>query len=158
MEFLGQQTPTGLDGVSLASLLTGKGPAPARSFYWHFPHYTNQGSRPAGAMRQGPWKLIEPYDEGEPELYNLDTDVGEQQNLSAQQPARLATMRTSLADWRQQVNAQTNQPNPKFDSTKYQTLYRDLDASRFAPLEASSEDWKKIWNWRKEMDAVVPVK
>jgi arylsulfatase A len=36
--------------VSLAGLLTGRSAAPQRSLYWHFPHYTNQGSRPSGGM------------------------------------------------------------------------------------------------------------
>ena len=31
----------------------GARPAPSRRFFWHFPHYTNQGSRPSGAMREG---------------------------------------------------------------------------------------------------------
>ncbi len=43
-----------LDGVSQAQLLrSGKPSSNPRTFYWHIPHYTNQGSRPAGAVREG---------------------------------------------------------------------------------------------------------
>ena len=45
LEMLGRPVPAGLDGLSFAALLGGRGPAPARKFFWHFPHYTNQGSR-----------------------------------------------------------------------------------------------------------------
>src|SRR5262249_15585673 len=50
-----------LDGVSLAPLLKGGKLAP-RPLFWHFPHYTNQGSRPHGSMREGDWTLIEHYE------------------------------------------------------------------------------------------------
>ena len=41
----------------------------------NFPHYTNQGSRPSGAMRDGDWMLVEYYDEPEAELYALGSEV-----------------------------------------------------------------------------------
>ena len=65
------------DGVNLADLLLhGKAP-PARPLFWHQPHYTNQGGRPAGAIRDGNWKLIEHYENGACELYDLAKDLGE---------------------------------------------------------------------------------
>jgi len=70
LELAGRPAPSGLDGVSFAALLTGKGPAPKRSFFWHFPHYTNQGSRPGGAMRGGNLVIIDYYDTDAPELYD----------------------------------------------------------------------------------------
>jgi hypothetical protein len=39
--------------VSELRSLTGRGAAPVRQFFWHFPLYTNQGSRPSGAVRDG---------------------------------------------------------------------------------------------------------
>src|SRR2546423_6363276 len=52
MELAGLPSPSGLDAVSFAPLLTGRGPAPHRNLFWHFPHYTNQGSRPTAAIRE----------------------------------------------------------------------------------------------------------
>lgn len=77
LELTGQPVPAGLDGVSLAALLTeGRGPE-TRRFFWHFPHYNNQGGRPAGAVREGSRKLIEYYDSGSVELFDLIRDPGE---------------------------------------------------------------------------------
>ncbi len=45
-------------GVSLAGLLRGKGAPKREALFWHYPHYSNQGGVPGGAVRQGDWKLI----------------------------------------------------------------------------------------------------
>ena len=54
-ELAGAKLPGDIDGISLAPLLLAKGELPERAFYWHFPHYTNQGGRPGGAIREGDW-------------------------------------------------------------------------------------------------------
>jgi len=51
-----------LDGASFASLLKGAS-RPNRPLFWHYPHYSNQGGRPSGAMRNGDFKLIESYED-----------------------------------------------------------------------------------------------
>jgi arylsulfatase A-like enzyme len=155
LELAGRPVPPGLDGVSMAALLTGRSPAPRRSLFWHFPHYTNQGSRPSGAMREGDWMLVEYYDEQKVELYDLGADISETRNLAAEQPARVREMQAALAAWRKNVNAQGNKPNPQFDPAKYRELYADVDASRFEPAKTSQADWEKMWEWRKQMNAVV---
>lgn len=155
LEMTGQPAPAGLDGVSLAAVMTGRGSAPLRPFFWHFPHYTNQGSRPSGAMRDGDWMLVEYYDDAQVELYHLGKDLGEARNVAAEEPARTATMRAALTAWRKSINAQENQPNPHFDPAKYRELYTDLDASQFDPPNATGADWEKIWQWRQRMNAVV---
>jgi arylsulfatase A len=155
LDLVGQPIPAGLDGVSIAALLTGRGRAPARKFFWHFPHYTNQGSRPSGAMRDDHWMMIEYYDEEKAELYDLREDVGEGRDLVESQPERVSQMRAALAAWRREVHAQSNTPNPDFDPSKYRPLYRDVDASRFEPAKADQAEWEKMWQWRKEMNAAV---
>jgi arylsulfatase A len=157
LEMAGLPVPPGLDGVSLAPLLTGRGPAPQRSLFWHFPHYTNQGSRPCGAMREGRWILVEYYDEETVELYDLSVDAGETRDLAAREPARAAAMRAALAAWRKGVNAQENLPNPDFDPSRFRELYIDVDASLFDPPKASPADWEKMWQWRKRMDSAPPI-
>lgn len=59
LELAGLTAGPGLDGVSVARPLTGRGQWPERRLFWHFPHYTNQGGRPGGAMREGRWKYLE---------------------------------------------------------------------------------------------------
>lgn len=155
LELCGQPVPTGLDGRSFASLLTGKGESPERPLFWHFPHYTNQGSRPSGAMREGRWMFVEYYDEEKVELYDLAANPSETRNLAPQQPERVARMRAALAAWRVEVNAQENRPNPDFDPARYRELYVEVDASRFDPFRASQAQWETMWQWRKAMNAVV---
>jgi arylsulfatase A-like enzyme len=155
LELAGKPVPPGLDGVSFAACLTGRGPAPQCPLFWHFPHYTNQGSRPSGAMREGHWMMVEYYDEEKTELYDLRTDLGQRQDLAGQQPERTARMRAALAAWRKDVNAQENSPNPDFDPAKYRELYIDVDASRFEPAKADHAQWEQMWDWRKKMNAAV---
>jgi arylsulfatase A-like enzyme len=143
------------DGVSIAALLTGKGSAPRRRFFWHFPHYTNQGGRPGGAVRDGKWKLIEFYDTGTLELYDLSRDPGELDDLSGRHPRRAARLRVALDQWRTSVNAQLNRPNPAADEAAFRALYIDFDPSRFAPARADAAQWDSIAAWRRRMDSAV---
>jgi arylsulfatase A len=80
LDIAGASKPAGqpLDGQSLLPLLHGKGRFPDRAIYWHYPHYHH--STPAGAIRQGHWKLIEFFEDGKLELYNLREDLSEQTN------------------------------------------------------------------------------
>ncbi len=157
LELIGRPVPSGLDGVSFAAGLTGRDGFPQRALFWHFPHYTNQGSRPSGAMRDDSWMLVEYYDEEQAELYDLRKDPSERRDLATQLPQRVAKMRAALAAWRSSVHAQDNRPNPDFDPVKYGELYVDVDASRFDPAQADQAQWEKMWQWRRKMDAVLPV-
>lgn len=152
----GQPIPDGLDGRNLADLLTGRGPAPQRRFFWHFPHYTNQGSRPGGAVRDGQWLYIEFYDSAETELYDLSRDIAEKHNLAAQYPARVKSLGASLAAWREEMKAQSNRPNPDYSPAKYRELYLEVDASRFDPAQADQAQWETMWRWRKLMNVMPP--
>lgn len=101
-----------VDGVSLVPLLLGK-KAPSRdALYWHYPHYSNQGGSPCGAMREGPWKLIEWYEDGRLELFNLDQDIGEQHDLAKERPEIAARLHKQLAEWRKSMAARMPKPNP----------------------------------------------
>lgn len=94
------------DGESLVSLLTGKGPLAARALYWHYPHYHGAGGKPFGAIRSGDLRLVEHFEDGRLELFNLRDDVGEQKDLAAALPAKAAELRDRLARWRKAVGAQ----------------------------------------------------
>ena len=91
-----------------------------------------------GAMRDGPWKLIELYDDGSCELYNLDDDIGEANDLSAKMPARVAEMRGKLEAWRRDIGAQNNTANPNYNGALGKAIYRDVDASRVPPDESAA--------------------
>ncbi|HZO85214.1 MAG TPA: sulfatase [Verrucomicrobiae bacterium] len=150
-ELAGMRSPRALDAPSIAPLLLGKNLKAGRVF-WHFPHYTNQGSRPGGAMRDSDWKFIEHYDTGEPELYNLATDPAESQNLAAQHPDRANRMRRQLSAWRNSMNAQTNTSNPDFKPALFHELYELVDVSQYVPTK---EDSTRLIEWRRQMNAVL---
>ena len=157
MELCGAPAPAepGLEGVSIAPKLLG-GPAPApRPFAFHFPHYTNQGSRPAGSLREGDWKLIESYEDGRLELYDLAADVGERHDLAATQPERARAMRAKLDAWRTSVGAQINTPNPAYDPALAAPIYRDFDSSAVRPLATAAETAGIFREWRTLMNAAV---
>ncbi|MDZ4199183.1 MAG: sulfatase [Kiritimatiellia bacterium] len=154
LDLAGAPIPPGLDGISFAAGLTG-GVFPERPLYWHFPHYTNQGGRPGGAMRDGPWMLIERYDEEAVELYEISADAGQRHDLSRQNPERTAAMRARLAAWRTANHAQNNTPNPACCEEKFRVLYQEPDPSRFDPVRATDAEWSDIRKWRVRMDAAV---
>ncbi len=81
-------------------------PAAERDLFWHYPHYGNQGGFPGGAISQGRYKLIERYEDGRVHLYDLEGDVGERNDLAAEQPERVAEMRARLHAWYDEVGAQ----------------------------------------------------
>jgi arylsulfatase A-like enzyme len=103
------------DGVSLLPLLKGQAAGRGKPLFWHYPHYGNQGGAPHGAIRAGDWKLIEWYEEGALELYNVSQDISEKHNLAARQPAMVKELHASLIAWRQEVGALMPTPNPNFD-------------------------------------------
>ncbi len=104
-----------LDGADLSGLLKNpRGKGPDRALFWHYPHFANQGGRPGGAVREGCWKLIENYEFGDLELYNLAEDAGETKNLAAEQPERAAKMLETLRAWRKEAGAVMPPPNPEY--------------------------------------------
>ena len=107
-------TDTSLDGRSLASIFRGERAATPRSLFWHYPHYSNQGGKPAGVVREGNLKLIEHYESGYLELFDLASDLSETRNISGEQPDKANAMAKRLAEWRRSVSAQMPVPNTNY--------------------------------------------
>jgi arylsulfatase A-like enzyme len=101
-----------VDGVSLVPLLKGGSSLAREALFWHYPHYSNQGGFPGGAVRIGDWKLIERYEDGRVHLYNLRDDIGERRDLAAEQPERVNNLRSKLHAWYRQVDAKFLEPKP----------------------------------------------
>ena len=143
-----------LDGVSLMPLLRG-GEMPPRPLFWHFPNYTNQGGRPAGAVREGNWKLVEQFEDGSLELYDLATDPGETRNLAAAEPKRVERMLAALRDWRTRVGARMPTPNPDVDAALHRMLYVDKDPSRLVPAATAAATEPEWQEWRTAMNSAA---
>jgi arylsulfatase A-like enzyme len=101
-----------LDGVNLLPYLTGKNSGvPHETLYWRFGEQM--------AIRQGDWKLVKAPGAGVENtgrrgratvegahLYNLATDIGEQNNLAAKEPERVKQLAAAWEKW----NAELQEP------------------------------------------------
>ncbi len=113
LEACGVKADGKIDGVSLVPLF--KGEALKRdALYWYYPHYSNQGGHPGAAIRAGNYKLIEFFENGRRELYDLRKDAGESHNLIADKPDVAKELSAKLDAWRKEVGAQPMKPNPDY--------------------------------------------
>jgi len=121
-----------VDGVSFVPLLHGK-KMPDRAIFWHFPLYL-QGSSynrvlpiygtdrmywratPCSVIRKGDWKLIQFFESGKTELYNIRQDIGEKKDLAADYPEKAAELLKELKKWQADTKAIIpSKLNPDFD-------------------------------------------
>jgi arylsulfatase A-like enzyme len=101
------------DGVSLIPLLRG-GVIKRDAIYFHYPNYAwHRSNRLGSAIRSGQYKLIERFDNGDLELFDLKNDLSERKNLAIQMPDRAKAMHQKLAQWRKASNAALPTPNPQ---------------------------------------------
>jgi arylsulfatase A-like enzyme len=101
--------PGNLDGTTLFQQA-----AEREDLYWHYPHYSNQGGKPGGAVRAGDWKLVEFYENDRRELFDLKADPGEGRNLAEAKPDVVKHLAGKFAAWRTAVGAKMPKPNPDY--------------------------------------------
>jgi arylsulfatase A-like enzyme len=103
-----------VDGNSFFASLRAEETTTAPPLYWHYPHYGNQGGSPASAILDGDLKLIEHLDDGKLELFNVEQDPGETNQLNDAQPQQLKRLHRMLQNWRIEVGARmpTARPDP----------------------------------------------
>jgi arylsulfatase A-like enzyme len=151
-----------MDGRSILPILESTNEMPElteRTLYWHLPHYTNQGSRPSGAIRKGKWKLFQDYESNTVELYDLEADAGEFENVADAHPDITAAMKQSLDNWKTSLAAQDCALNPDFDEPLHRSLYVDRDPSQLRGRSMTSEEIGNAWApWRESMNAAVAGK
>jgi arylsulfatase A-like enzyme len=105
----GGEVPVGIDGLDLAPLLRGETPSAFdRPLVWHFPNFwgplkgapiEGPGMGPSSTIRRGKWKLIYYHDGPRFELFDLASDLGETQELSAENPQRVAAFARQLGKY-----------------------------------------------------------
>ena len=128
LELTGASPPAGqiLDGESLMPLIEQSGTIKRQSLFWHFPAYLEayRGGKskgpwrttPVGVVRQGNWKLMEFFEDGRLELYNLKDDIGERNNLVEKMPAKAEELYQIMVNWRKRVKAPVpTEKNPLYD-------------------------------------------
>jgi arylsulfatase A-like enzyme len=131
-----------LDGVSYWHLLTGRGQGKLDrdAIYWHFPGYLGAGpgswrTTPAGSVRSGDWKLIEFFETGKLELYNLRDDLGEKTDLAGSMPDRVKDLHTRLVAWRKSVNAPMPTPHKAEPPGRAGAAAKKKAARRAEPID-----------------------
>jgi arylsulfatase A-like enzyme len=128
LEIAGAPKPAGhiLDGRSIVPLLKGAAGFKRKAIFWHFPAYLEPYNAeqqpwrmtPGGAVREGDWKLIEFFEDGKVELYNLKEDISETKDLSRTKPKKAEELHKILVEWRKSINAPVpTEKNPKYDPT-----------------------------------------
>lgn len=104
-----------VDGTSVWSALRDGRAMTDRALYWHWPHYSNHGQQsPAGAIRLGRFKLIEYFENGTRQLFDLKADLEERENLVETRPALADSLTWMLHRWREDVGAEMPRPNPNY--------------------------------------------
>lgn len=100
-----------LDGESLVPLLLDpQADLRREAIYQHFPGYLGAGinqwrTKPVGTIIAGDWKLMEFFEDGRLELYNLRSDLGETKNLAADMPQKREELHSKMIAWRREVGA-----------------------------------------------------
>ena len=95
------------DGLSIKPLLDGNADWSSRALFFHYPNYAfHKKNRLGCAMREGDYKLVYFFDNEEIELYNLNKDLGESENLVKSDPARAEKMKKRLKSWLVETDAQ----------------------------------------------------
>ena len=106
------QSKADLDGTDFTQLLRNPDASLEReALYFHYPHYY-QTTTPVSAIRKGNWKLLEYFEDGRLELFNLKQDPGEARNLSTDRSALARELRADLDAWRKKIGAQLPEVNP----------------------------------------------
>lgn len=123
-----------LDGDNILPLLslqsTSQQSFEREAMYFHFPAYLQHNKKtkadslwratPSSMVRVGDYKLIEYFEYGQLELYNLANDLKETTNLALTEPEITVKLYQQLQQWRASTNAPVpTKLNPKFDH-KYQ--------------------------------------
>jgi arylsulfatase A-like enzyme len=109
-EVAGARKPKGLDGISFAPSLFGRKQTNQHEFfYWEFHERGYQQ-----AVRMGDWKGLKLGPEKPLELYQLNTDLGETNNVAAANPDLVKKIEAYLATAADKFVAVTNQASGKF--------------------------------------------
>lgn len=106
--------PVQSDGVSLLPLIR-KGKLSERPLFWHYPHYSNQGVEPGSAIRLGKYKLIDNFETGKQELYDLEKDISETTDISSYNYEKTTELYKLLVEWRKSTDARMMLINPKWN-------------------------------------------
>lgn len=151
-----------IDGVSLKPIFEGKN-LPERPLFWHYPHYGNQGGNPSSIIRKGDWKLIHYWETGIDELYNLSTDLGEQNDVAKSNQEKASELHVQLLQFLNESGVQFPEKDSLHDPTKVQARFdkaRDklmprLEKQRKKMLSADYQPNNTWWDSKLYIDSAM---
>lgn len=140
-----------VEGVSLLPVMEGES-MKKRSLYWHYPHYGNQGGDPSSIIREGKWKLIYYWEDQQAELYDLELDPFEQENLASLEPKVTKKLQQKLLRRLENTEANLPQADPQYDANKEQEVLNNAKEVRLPQLESQrmnmfKTDWQPNPDW-----------
>lgn len=140
------------DGESLRPWLTGASQPAPRSLFWHYPHYGNQGGEPSSIIRKDHWKLIHYWEDNRSELYNLEIDIHEDDDLSAENTDLSAQLERELLDHLTRMNVLYPQIDSLYDENMAKERSDYLSTVLLARLEEArrvmlSRDFEPDSTW-----------
>ncbi|HEX2974678.1 MAG TPA: sulfatase [Bacteroidales bacterium] len=118
------------DGISLLPLFS-KDRMKERPLFWHYPHYSNQGVEPGSAVRLGRYKLIDNFEKERQELYDLEKDLSETHDISAENPEKTRELYELLKSWRKETNAKMMDLNPNYKKNEKLTHSKSGEPQSF---------------------------
>lgn len=133
-----------VDGRSFVPALKGKA-HDRGAIFWHFPHYSNHGYQsPGGAIRLGQYKLLEYFENGTVQLFDLENDISEQHDLSDAKPEITRKLLQRLHTWRNEVDAKM--PKLKTAESRKKRTRPAASSNLPADVERFASGWK-VRNW-----------
>ncbi|MBU2929854.1 sulfatase [Winogradskyella psychrotolerans] len=139
------------DGVSLKPLLNGD-KIDERPLFWHYPHYGNQGGEPVSIIRKENWKLIHYWEDSHQELYDLNADLGETNNLADKNAEKTQDLKEELMSWLESMNTEYAELDPDWDESAWNQRLKNNTTKLMPKLEAKrkqmlSPDYQPNKDW-----------
>lgn len=98
------------DGEDISDVWLGREFVRSKPQFWHFPNATE--NTPTLAIREGQWKLLLDQTGEKAELYDLNVDPQEANNVASDQPQVAARLQSKLRAWHAEVDPSATIPTP----------------------------------------------
>ena len=101
-----------IDGIDISEAIKGNTFSREKPIFWHSPagRPKRTGDENSSVVRLGDYKLVDWYDKGIIELFNIKNDIGEQNDLSKDNPEKVKELKKLLDDWKHSIQAEKLTP------------------------------------------------
>lgn len=114
------ELPRDIEGGSIVDLLDdGEGTVmrSRKEMVFHFPHYQS-GDGPHSALFLGNLKLMKFYEDNRRALFDIESDISEQNDLAEDMPQKVKELDARLVKYLRDIDAQMAIPNTEYDPSK----------------------------------------